>query len=137
MAEEKVRNDLSLEVGAIVDCVVEQVMPYGAFVKLSSGKKGMIHISELSHNYVKQVEDILKVEQQVKAKIIKIDEKGRIDLSIKQLESRPPRPQKQLVDEDSFEKKLSSFLKTSEMKIADINSRNNNRSGKKKSKKPK
>ena len=86
---------------------------------------------------VRQVEDILKVEQQVKAKIIKIDEKGRIDLSIKQLESRPPRPQKQLVDEDSFEKKLSSFLKTSEMKIADINSRNNNRSGKKKSKKPK
>ncbi|MBN1332187.1 MAG: S1 RNA-binding domain-containing protein [Synergistales bacterium] len=137
MVEEKVRDDLSLEVGAIVDCVVEQVMPYGAFVKLSSGKKGMIHISELSHNYVKKVEDILKVEQQVKAKIIKIDDKGRIDLSIKQLESRPPRPQKQGMDEDSFEKKLSSFLKTSEMKIADINSRNNNRSGKKKTKKPK
>lgn len=147
MLEEKVQNNLPVEVGEVVECTVEQVMPYGAFVRLASGQKGMIHISELSYKYVKKVEDVINANEKISAKIIKVDEKGRIDLSIKQMEeppsksTRPPRaPRKEPVSSgpESFEKKLSSFMKVSEMKIADINNRANNaRSGKKRPKKPK
>ena len=51
---------LNLNTGDMVDCVVEQIMPYGAFVRISSnGRKGMIHISELSYNFVKDINEIL------------------------------------------------------------------------------
>jgi S1 RNA binding domain protein len=102
---------------------------------------------------VKQVEDVIKANEKISAKIIKIDEKGRIDLSLKQMEappsrpsrpSRPPRNSRSSSREnessgpETFEKKLSSFLKLSETKIADLNNRANNaRSGKKRSKKSK
>ncbi len=80
----------NVSVGEILDCVVEQVMPYGAFVRiLKTGRKGMIHISELAFNYVKNIGDVISVQDKVKAKVIKIDERGRVDLSIKQLSERP------------------------------------------------
>lgn len=140
MVEEKKAETSSVRVGDLAECTVEQIMPYGAFVRLSTGQKGMVHISELSFNFVKKVEDILTLQQTVKARVIKIDEKGRIDLSLKKVEERPliqaPITKE---DKDSFEKKMASFLKLSESKIADINSKlNSPRSGKKKpSSKPK
>ena len=133
MAEEKKAETSSVRVGDLVDCTVEQIMAYGAFVRLSTGQKGMVHISELSFNFVKKVEDVLTLQQNVKARVIKIDEKGRIDLSLKKAEERPiiqvPIAKE---DKDSFEKKMASFLKLSESKIADLNSKMNSpRSGKK------
>ena len=91
-------KNTDLKVGDIVDCTVEQIMPYGAFVRIiKTGRKGMIHISELSYNFVKDINEFLHIQDNIRAKIIKIDEKGRIDLSIKQT-SEPPqtqaRPQK-------------------------------------------
>ncbi|MDR1622757.1 MAG: S1 RNA-binding domain-containing protein [Synergistaceae bacterium] len=135
MVEEKKVETSSVRVGDLAECVVEQIMPYGAFVRLSTGQKGMVHISELSFNFVKKVEDILTLQQNIKARIIKIDEKGRIDLSLKKVEERPvvqiPITKE---DKDSFEKKMASFLKVSESKIADLNSKmNSSKSGKKKS----
>ena len=135
MVEEKKVETSSARVGDLVDCVVEQIMPYGAFVRLSTGQKGMVHISELSFNFVKKVEDILTLQQNVKAKVVKIDEKGRIDLSLKKIEERPlvQVPVTKEVS-DNFEKKMASFLKLSESKIADLNSKMNSpKSGKKKS----
>lgn len=148
MVEGKVQKPSPVQVGEVVECTVEQVMPYGAFVRLSSGQKGMIHISELSYKYVKKVEDVIQASQKISAKIIKVDEKGRIDLSLKQMEEPPSRPQKYSrspsnkehddSNVDSFEKKLSSFMKISETKIADLNNwANNARSGKKRSKRSK
>ena len=135
MVEEKKVETSSVRVGDLVECIVEQIMPYGAFVRLSTGQKGMIHISELSFNFVKKVEDILTLQQNIKARVIKIDEKGRIDLSLKKVEERPIA--QALItkeDKDSFEKKMASFLKVSESKIADLNSKmNSSKSGKKKS----
>ena len=114
----------SVRVGDLMDCKVEQIMPYGAFVRLPTGQKGMIHISELSFNFVKKVEDVLSLQQNVKARVIKIDEKGRIDLSLKKVEERPFVQASLSRDErDIFEKKMASFLKTSEAKIADLNSK--------------
>ena len=135
MAEEKKVETSSARVGDLVGCVVEQIMPYGAFVRLSTGQKGMVHISELSFNYVKKVEDVLTLQQNIKAMVIKIDEKGRIDLSLKKAEERPI-VQAPVTKEasDSFEKKMASFLKLSESKIADLNSKmNSQKSGRKKS----
>ena len=134
MGEEKKVETSSARVGDLVDCVVEQIMQYGAFVRLSTGQKGMVHISELSFNYVKKVDDILALQQNIKARVIKIDEKGSIDLSIKKAEERPiiQVPVTKEVS-DNFEKKMASFLKASESKIADLNSKMNSpRSGKKK-----
>jgi len=134
MVEEKKIETSSARVGDLMDCTVEQIMPYGAFVRLSTGQKGMIHISELSFNFVKKVEDILTLQQNVKAKVIKIDEKGRIDLSLKKAEERTI-VQVPVSKEasDTFEKKMASFLKVSESKIADLNSKlNSSRPSKKK-----
>ena len=139
MVEEKKVETSSAHVGDILDCVVEQIMPYGAFVRLSTGQKGMVHISELSFNFVKKVEDVLTLHQNIKAIVIKIDEKGRIDLSLKKTEERPI-VQVSVPKEagDSFEKKMASFLKLSESKIADLNSKMNSpKSSKKKSGRPK
>ncbi|MDR1649133.1 MAG: S1 RNA-binding domain-containing protein [Synergistaceae bacterium] len=134
MDEEKKVEASSVRVGDLVTCTVEQIMPYGAFVRLSTGQKGMVHISELSFSFVKKVEDVLTLQQNIKARVIKIDEKGRIDLSLKKVEERPvmqvPMTKE---DKDSFEKKMASFLKLSESKIADLNSKmNSSRAGKKK-----
>ena len=110
MSEEKREDTSSVRVGDLVDCVVSQIMPYGAFVSLTeSGKRGMIHISELSFNFVKKVEDVLSLQQNVKAKVIKIDDKGRIDLSLKKVEERPMVQVPLSRDEkDSFEKKMAT-----------------------------
>lgn len=135
MVEEKKVETSSVRVGDLVDCTVEQIMPYGAFVRLSTGQKGMVHISELSFNFVKKVEDVLTLQQNIKARVIKIDEKGRIDLSLKKAEERPiVQAAITKEDKDSFEKKMASFLKLSESKIADLNSKlNSSKSGRKKS----
>lgn len=121
MVEERSAPTEPVKVGDIVKGIVEHIAAYGAFVRLATGQKAMIHISELSQSFVKKVEDVLTVGQEVQAQVIKIDEKNRIDLSIKVLqakESRPPRRR-----EDDFEKKLSLFLKSSEEKIADLNNK--------------
>ena len=135
MVEEKKVESSSVQIGDVVDCVVEQIMPYGVFVRIISTKqRGMVHISELSANFVKKVEDVLSVGQEIKATVIKIDEKGRIDLSIKKLEEKAPVSQQVVVtkdDKNSFEKRLSNFLKNSESKIADLNIKLNNPKGSK------
>ena len=80
----------SVKVNEVVKCVVEKITPYGAFVRLENGQRGMIHISEISQGYVKKVEDVLSLGQELKARVIKIDEKGRIDLSLKSLTVQRP-----------------------------------------------
>ena len=183
-------ESVGVEVGEIVECTVEQIMPYGAFVRITkTGRKGMIHISELSYSFVKDINAVLKTGDKTQAKVIRIDDKGRIDLSLKQTQeppAQPVRPPRRIVqnqqnyqqnqqtqdtngrpprdfrspsrnlrgtgefrererererdvqkeyresnpeEADTFEKKMASFLKTSEAKITDLNTRNSARSG--------
>ena len=105
MAEKTAAAAPAVSVGETVSGTVEHIAPYGAFVRLESGQKAMVHISELSHNYVKKVEDVLEQGQKVTAKVIKIDDKGRIDLSIKAMQVREVRPPARR--EEDFEKKLA------------------------------
>lgn len=71
-------------VGEIVEGVVSKILDFGAIVDLGGGQDGMIHISELKDGYVKKVDDVLKVGDKVRVKIIKV-ENGRISLSLKQV----------------------------------------------------
>ena len=68
------------EVGDVYDGTVARIMNFGAFVDLGGGREGMIHISKLSNKRVEKVEDVVKVGDKVEVEVIKIDEKGRIDL---------------------------------------------------------
>ncbi|MAF80052.1 polyribonucleotide nucleotidyltransferase [bacterium] len=70
------------EVGEIVEGPIVRVMEFGAIVDLGSGRDGMIHVSELKEGFVKNVEDVVKMGDKVKAKIVKVDN-GKIGLSLK------------------------------------------------------
>ena len=83
---------MSVEVGTILEGKVVSIMPFGAFVSLPEGKSGLVHISEVASNYVKDINEHLKQGQTVKVKVIKIDEKGKISLSIKKaIENNAPK----------------------------------------------
>ena len=81
-----------LEVGAIVEGKVSGITKFGAFVTLPGGKSGLVHISEIAYTYVNDVKDLLTEGQDVKVKIIGIDENNRINLSIKKALPPPARP---------------------------------------------
>ncbi|SDY90461.1 polyribonucleotide nucleotidyltransferase [Tindallia californiensis] len=71
------------EVGEIYSARVVKITNFGAFVEFMPGKEGLIHISNLSHNRVNKVEDVLKVGQELDVKVIEIDSQGKISLSHK------------------------------------------------------
>ena len=57
-------------------------MPFGAFVELTANVDGMIHISKLSEKHVEKVEDVVAIGDRVEVEVIKIDDKGRVDLKL-------------------------------------------------------
>lgn len=71
-----------LKVGEQYDGKVVRIMTFGAFVEVVPGKDGMIHISKLSKDRVEKVEDVVKIGDLVKVEVIKIDDKGRVDLKL-------------------------------------------------------
>jgi polyribonucleotide nucleotidyltransferase len=77
------------EVGSTYHGVVRRIMDFGAFVEISPGKEGLVHISELEWRRVEKVEDILKIGDEVDVKLLKIDDLGRLDFSRKALLEKP------------------------------------------------
>ena len=75
---------MQLEVGAVVEGKITGIVPFGAFVDIGEGKSGLVHISEISDVFVKEVSKHVEVGQTVKVKVIKINNDGKIELSIKQ-----------------------------------------------------
>ena len=80
---------MQLEVGAIVEGKVTGFTAFGAFVDLEGGKKGMVHISEVALEFVKDIKDHLTVGQTVKVKVISVADDGKISLSIKKAMEQP------------------------------------------------
>ncbi|MGN1132542.1 MAG: S1 RNA-binding domain-containing protein, partial [Ruminococcus sp.] len=141
---------MALEVGSVLTGKVTGVMKFGAFVALPENKSGMVHISEISHEYVNDINDAVKVGDEVTVKVISIDN-GKISLSIKaNLEKPVPkpkqkRPRKPYVpapkvtspgdfqwennknENSSFEDMMSRFKKTSEDKMSDLKRGNESR----------
>ena len=79
-------------VGSILDGKVTGITKFGAFVALPEWRSGLVHISEIAYTYVNEVSDYLKEGQEVKVKVIGIDQANRINLSIKKVSEPPPRP---------------------------------------------
>ena len=84
----KMIEDIAREIeeGQIYEGVVTKIMPFGAFVDLG-GKEGLLHISKISSKRVEKVEDVLSIGDEVRVKVSEIDNQGRINLSMKDLES--------------------------------------------------
>jgi len=73
------------EVGAEYDGTVVKIVEFGAFVNFLPGRDGLVHVSEISHERVQNVQDVLKEGQKVRVKVLEIDRQGRVRLSIKAL----------------------------------------------------
>lgn len=83
------------EVGSVVTGTVKGIQPYGAFVALDENTQGLVHISEVTHGYVKDVNEHLKVGQEVTVKVLSVDEAaGKISLSIRATQEAPAQEQR-------------------------------------------
>ena len=125
---------MELKVGDILAGKVTGITKFGAFVTLAPGKSGLVHISEIANTYVSDISTFLSVGQEVKVKVIGIDDSGRLNLSIKKAvetapvrEDRPapsPRPDNPPkpapAPEKSFEDKLKQFMQDSDSKMSGI-----------------
>lgn len=117
----------NFEVGQIVEGKVTGVKPFGAFVSLSSSKQGLVHISHVTHGFLKDINEAVAVGDTVKVKIISIDDSnGKIALSMKEAAPKAPsQPKPKEVPAESFENLMKDFLKTSTDRQTDINKRLN------------
>lgn len=93
---------MSIEVGSIVDGVVSGITNFGAFINLPENKVGLVHISEVADVYVKDVKDFLKEQDKVRVKVLSVDDKGKIALSVKQAQEKKPEERPQQREQRSF-----------------------------------
>ncbi|GBF32147.1 RNA binding protein [Desulfocucumis palustris] len=114
---------MPLQVGSVLEGLVTGITNFGAFIQLPGGETGLVHISEIAEVYVRDVNEFLKQNDKVKVKVISVDPRGKIALSIKQ--AKPPAetavtdrrgPQRKKF-EPSFEDKLAKFLKESDERM--------------------
>lgn len=103
---------MPIELGSVQEGVVTGITNFGAFIELPGGVTGLVHISEIAEVYVKDVHDFLKVGDKVNIKVISVDPKGKIGLSIKQ--ASPSTRSKPKRFQVSFEDRLAKFMKESE-----------------------
>ncbi|MDB5085835.1 MAG: RNA-binding protein, partial [Bacilli bacterium] len=80
---------MSIEVGSKLEGKVTGITNFGAFVLLPGGVTGLVHISEIADTYVKDINDHLKVNDEVTVKVINVDKDGKIGLSIRQAKEQP------------------------------------------------
>lgn len=121
---------MPLEVGTIVEGVVVRLAPYGAFIQLDSGETGLVHISEVDRNFVREITDHLRENDRVTVKVVGIKDGGKIDLSIKQADPdwSPEAPRRRGHDPE-FEQKLKRFMKQSEENLVDWRRQRESRRG--------
>jgi S1 RNA binding domain protein len=115
---------MPVSVGEIVEGTVTGITNFGAFVQLPEGKSGLVHISEVSHDYVEKVSDYLKKDQKIKVKVLSISADGKISLSVRQAKPKTSKPieidwsrQEERQRSMSFEDMLTSYLKDSNEKV--------------------
>lgn len=129
-------------VGSVLEGKVTGITKFGAFVSLPEGKSGLVHISEIAYTYVNDVKDYLQEGQEVKVKVINVDDSGRINLSIKKAQDPPPRPAgsgaprpgsggreprpvgftgpKKPAEPQTFEDRLKQFMASSDSKLSEL-----------------
>ncbi len=132
---------MQLDMDTIYEAKVTGLTNFGAFVKLDNGATGMVHISEVAAEYVSDINEHLSEGDKVKVKIIEINEKGKISLSIKKAlpqteKPKPAKPRNQGKPSNkgwkgapqeesnapmSFEDMMAKFKTQSEDKFSDLN----------------
>lgn len=80
---------MSIEVGSKLEGKVTGITHFGAFIELTGGVTGLVHISEIADDYVKDINDHMKIADVVTVKVINVDKDGKIGLSIRQAVDKP------------------------------------------------
>ncbi|MCM3639466.1 S1 domain-containing RNA-binding protein [Sporosarcina luteola] len=123
---------MSIEVGSKLQGKVTGITNFGAFVELPNGSTGLVHISEVADNYVKDINDHLKVGDMVEVKVMNVGTDGKIGLSIRKAKpeaERPQRPQRprhsggrpsHTERPENFEQKMAKFMKDSEERLSTL-----------------
>ncbi|WP_430789365.1 S1 domain-containing RNA-binding protein [Virgibacillus flavescens] len=111
---------MSIEVGSKLQGKVTGITNFGAFVELGEGKTGLVHISEVADNYVKDINEHLTVGDEVLVKVINVEKDGKIGLSIKKAKDKPVRTRNPRERSETFDQKMSKFLKDSEDRLASL-----------------
>ena len=140
---------MQIDIGSVYDGTVTGLTKFGAFVKLENGVSGMVHISEVSNEYVNDISEHLSEGDKVKVKVLEINEKGKVSLSIKkalppQEKPKPQKPSKPRRDNKdrgwkgapqessvpmSFEDMMAKFKAQSEDKMSDLKRSSDKRGG--------
>ncbi|WP_010309066.1 S1 domain-containing RNA-binding protein [Kurthia senegalensis] len=129
---------MSIEVGSKVQGKVTGITNFGAFVELPDKSTGLVHISEVADNYVKDINDHLTVGDVVEVKVMNVESDGKIGLSIRKAKpeserpQRPERPQRSRNNnrggnrnehrpqQENFEQKMARFIKDSDERLATL-----------------
>ena len=140
---------MSINPGDILVGFVEKILPYGAFLSLTEGKSGLLHISEMNTCLTKNMNDLLNVGERVKVKVIEVSLEGKISLSVKALEQIPrnDKPKELEISEmfgrtgvvieenKNFEDQLKRFVRKSRSNLADAQQQLDRKLGRKRKKK--
>ncbi len=109
------------EVGSIHQGTVSRLADFGAFVQPPDGETGLVHMSEVDRNYVRDIKEHLKEGDTVQVKVVAVKEDGKIDLSIKQADpSWEERAPSRSGKDPEFEAKLKRFMRESQERLADV-----------------
>ena len=131
---------MSIEVGAKLQGKVSGITNFGAFIDLGEGKTGLVHISEISNGFVKDIHDVLTVGNEVTVKVTSVGDDGKVGLSIRKAQDQPqpekkpfkrefrdnnrPKPSAKGKPQNSgkqdFDSLMSSFLKDSDDRLSSI-----------------
>ena len=131
---------MQLDMETVYEGTVTGLTNFGAFVKLDNGTTGMVHISEVAAEYVSDIHEHLSEGDKVKVKVIEINEKGKVSLSIKKALPQPEKPERKPKPQNkntnkgwkgvpreeqnapmSFEDMMAKFKTQSEDKFSDLN----------------
>ena len=117
---------MAIEVGSVLNGTVSGITKFGAFIDLGDKQTGLVHISEVAHGYVEDINDVLKVQDAVKVKVLSVDG-SKIGLSIRQTQEKPQveerRPERRVQSRpraESCEAKMKSFLRDSNERLHDL-----------------
>ncbi len=136
---------MALEVGSIVEATVTGITNFGAFVELPEGHTGLVHISEVADTFVTDVRQYVQERAVIRVKVLKLNDKGKYDLSIKQVarleQARPgpeqfhaprgrrPRQQGDNSGNPHFEDMLQRWKKDSDERQLDVKRHNEGKRG--------
>lgn len=149
---------MAVESGQIVDGTVVRLLNYGVLVRLDDGTTGLVHISEIDQNYVRDVSDYFQVNDPVTVKVLASGERGKVELSVKQAlgegqtagprvttdeDGAPREPVRDMPREPrppvdagprresraSFEEKMGDFMRSSSERLGDLKRNIENKRG--------